>query len=207
MTGSSTSRILISSPPPSDLGLSGTPRRRQRTNSEMRRLLISALLLVATASTVASPVAQHLGFFSNQRTVGSSDDPHTEGYALDLYREGPRVFGQFCVSTGIETPCGVIDTADIKVTTGAITFRAKLSTGSEVTRESGPKGRPTRDIFEFVGRLSANAVKGRVTHRNGYDSRTDAQTESVSLRRGRADTVSTSYADWMRDPANKPADW
>ena len=127
----------------------------------MRRLLISALLLVATASTVASPVAQHLGFFSNQRTVGSSDDPHTEGYALDLYREGPRVFGQFCVSTGIETPCGIIDAA----------------------------------------------VKGRVTHRSGYDSRTDAQTESVSLRRGRADTVSTSYADWMRDPANKPADW
>lgn len=175
--------------------------------SKMRRLLFSALLLVATASTAAPPSAQHLGFFSNQRTVGSSDDPHTEGYALDLYREGQRVFGKFCVSTGIETPCGIIDAADLKAPTGAITFRAKLSTGTEFTRESGPEGRPSRDIFEFVGRLSANAVKGRVTHRSGYDSRTDARTEPVSLRRVRPDRAPTSYADWMRDPANKPANW
>lgn len=173
----------------------------------MRRFLFSALLLVATASTAAQLSAQHLGFFSNQRTVGSSDDPHTEGYALDLYREGSKIFGKFCVSTGIETPCGIVDEATIKSSTGAITFRAKLSTGTEFTRDSGSQGRPSRDLFEFVGTISGNAVKGRVSHRSGYESASELRTERVWLHRVHADTVSTNYADWAREPANKPADW
>ncbi|WP_157003165.1 hypothetical protein [Ralstonia sp. A12] len=173
----------------------------------MRRLLFSLLLLVATASSATPPSAQHLGFFSNQTTVGSSDDPHAEGYALDLYQEGQRVFGKFCVSVGIETPCGIVDDAKIKSSTGAIMFRAKLSTGTEFTRDSGSQGRPSRDLFEFVGTISGNAIKGRVTHRSGYAPGGDAQTERVSLRRIQTDTTPTNYEDWRREPANKAADW
>ena len=173
----------------------------------MRRLLFSALVLVATASTAAPPSAQHLGFFSNQRTVGSSDDPHAEGYALDLFQEGQRVFGKFCVSTGIETPCGIIDEATIQASTGAITFRAKLSTGTEFTRDSGSQGRSSRDLFEFVGRISGSVVRGRLTHRSGYESESEVQEERVSLRRVRTNTAPTNYTSWESDPANKPAEW
>lgn len=173
----------------------------------MRRLLFSALLLVATASTAAPPSAQHLGFFSNQRTVGSSDDPHTEGYSVDIYREGQRVFGKLCVSTGIETPCGIIDEAKIQSSTGAITFRAKLSTGTEFTRDSGSQGRPSRDIFEFIGTISRNSVKGRMTHRSGYEPSSDAHIERVSLHRIHLNTATTRYADWAQAPSNTPVDW
>ena len=173
----------------------------------MRRLLFSALLLVATASTAAPPSAQHLGFFSNERTLGSRDDPHAEGYALDLYQEGRQVFGKFCVSTGIETPCGVIDDVAVNSSTGALAFRAKLSTGTEFTRDSGPQGRPSRDLFEFVGTISSKAVRGLVTHRSGYEPTSEMQTEHVSLRRVRTDTAPANYADWAREPSNKPIDW
>ncbi|WP_316681048.1 hypothetical protein [Ralstonia flaminis] len=173
----------------------------------MRRLLFSALLLVATASLAAPPSARHLGFFTNQKTVGSNDDPHTEGYALDLYQEEQRVFGKFCVSTGIETPCGIIEDAKIRPSTGIITFRAKLSTGIEFTRDSGSQGRPSRDLFEFAGTISNDAVKGRITHRSGYDSASEVRRERVSLHRIHADTMPTNYANWAREPANKPVDW
>jgi len=82
---------------------------------------------MGASSAAAQPIAQHLGFLPHQRTMGSSDDPHTEGYSLDLYREGQQIFGKLCVSTGIETPCGTIDNAPIIPTTRAIRFRAKLS--------------------------------------------------------------------------------
>lgn len=176
----------------------------QRMGTEMRWLLLTAFFLVGISSTAASPSAQHLGFFSNQRTVGSSEDPHAEGYALDLYREGERIFGNFCISTGIETPCGIIDDAKIKLSTGAISFRAKLSTGTEFTRDSGSRGRPSRDIFEFVGTISSNALKGRITHRSDYGSASEIRPESVLLHRIHTDTAP---ANWMRAPANKPVDW
>lgn len=179
----------------------------QRTDIKMRWLVLAAIFFVGASSAAAPTITQHLGSFSNQRTVGSTDDPHTEGYSLDLYREGKRIFGKLCVSTGIETPCGIIDNAQIIPSTSAIRFRAKLSTGTEFSRSSGPQGRPSRDLFEFAGTIGTRAVKGRLVHRSGYDAESAIQSQRIVLRRIHTTTSPVGYAEWSRDTTNVPADW
>lgn len=173
----------------------------------MRWLLLAAIFFMGASSAAAPTIAQHLGFFSNQRTVESTNDPHTEGYSLDLYREGQQIFGKLCVSTGIETPCGIIDNAQIIPSTRAIRFRAKLSTGTEFSGSSAPQGRPSRDLFEFAGTISTSAVKGRLIHQSGYGAGSDIQSQRIVLRRIHTSTSLVSYAEWSGDPANVPADW
>lgn len=173
----------------------------------MRRLLFLALLLISGACSATPPTSTHLGYFSNQKTTATSGDPHSEGYAVDLYREGSHVFGKFYVSTGIETPSGPIDNAKIDLSTRTITFAAKLSTGFEFTRDSGPQGRPARDVFEFHGKISRTTLEGRLIHKSGYDPTSDIRSEHVLLRRIKIDTPSVNYADWAKEPANAPVGW
>ncbi|CAJ0793629.1 hypothetical protein LMG19083_02462 [Ralstonia psammae] len=173
----------------------------------MHRFLFLTLLLISAACSATPPTSTHVGYFSNQKTTATTGDPHSEGYAVDLYREGSHVFGKFYVSTGIEAPSGPIYNAKIDLSAHTVTFGAKLSTGFEFTRDSGPQGRPARDVFEFHGKISRSTLEGRLIHKSGYDPTSDIRSEHVLLRRVNINMPSVDYAEWLKESANAPVDW
>jgi hypothetical protein len=146
-----------------------------------------------------------LGSFSNQQ-YSTSEDPHVEGYGLTLYRQGSIVFGRFCWATGIEIPCVPIQSAMID-NARLLSFRAKLSIGQEITKETGPRGRPAYRLVEFRGNLGKNLISGVVSIKSLYSPLAPAEIERVKLRRvPLADSPVASYQEWAADPLNKPLD-
>lgn len=157
---------------------------------------------------------EYLGTYSNQ-THSHDEDPHFEGYILDLFREGDVVFGRFFFATGIEVPFVQIQDVVLNSNNHHLFFRAKMS----LAREGWPRGkstgegRPTRDLIEFNGTITEVAVTGTLTRKDGYDPHLPGQSEFVTLKRVEkewsGDPIGSSYAKWSAEPWNNPppTDW
>lgn len=168
--------------------------------------LLAAALGVMPISTLAAERVEVLGIFSNQ-VSSSSDDPHLEGYSVTLYREGKILFGRFCWATGIEVPCAPLQDAFLGPN-GKLEFAVRLSAGTEISKATGPKGRPARNLIGFSGKWSTTRIDGQLSKRNGYDLSLPAEVEKIVLERSDAvpDDV-TSHDEWANDPLNTPANW
>ena len=172
--------------------------------TQIYRIILALVLLLVQPSYANSSVVT-LGSFSNQRQ-SISDDPHIEGYSLMLYREGEIVFGRFCWATGIEIPCAPIQKAVIG-RAGKLTFETKLSIGQEISKDTGPQGRPAYRLVTFRGKIGKNSIPGVVSIKSAYAPNTQAETESVTLKRTPFKGGALhSYQAWAQDPLNKPAD-
>jgi hypothetical protein len=153
-------------------------------------LIASALALPLTAwaappqSRVEAAGVETLGIYSNVRITGSDDDPHAEGYDCELYRENGQVFGLFYSSQGMvgDTPRGRLQDVRYDPAKRRLFFRAKLTLGQEITRDTGSDGRPSRDLFEFDGTLDAKRLSGTLTHRDGHRPAEPGERETVSLK-------------------------
>ncbi|QWF15325.1 hypothetical protein [Lysobacter capsici] len=142
---------------------------------------------------IALPLATHaeppqtkvetLGVYSNVRITGG-DDPHAEGYDCELYRENGQLFGLFYSSQGMvgDTPRGRLQDVRYDPAKRTLFFRAKLTLGQEISRDTGPDGRPSRDLFEFDGTLDAQRLSGTLTHRDGYRPAEPGERKTVSLK-------------------------
>ncbi|MBW8809547.1 MAG: hypothetical protein JF591_12075, partial [Lysobacter sp.] len=101
---------------------------------------------------IALPLATHaeppqtkvetLGVYSNVRITGGGDDPHAEGYDCELYRENGQLFGLFHSSQGMvgDTPRGRLQDVRYDPAKRTLFFRAKLTLGQEISRDTGPDG-------------------------------------------------------------------
>lgn len=168
------------------------------------RIILALVLLLVQPSYANSSVVT-LGSYSNQRQ-STSDDPHIEGYSLILYREGKIVFGRFCWATGIEVPCAPIQKAAIDKV-GNLTFQAKLSIGQEVSKDTGPQGRPAYRLVTFRGEIRKNSIPGVVSIKSVYAPDTSVETEIVTLKRiPFKGSAILSYREWVQDPLNRPVD-
>jgi hypothetical protein len=135
--------------------------------------MIRARLAVAMLSSVAAAFAQaprpitFVGEFSNMRYT----EEHAYGYILQLWREGPAVFGLFLASEGLagDTPTGLLDDLKYDPRSGKLSFKAKLTMGIDA------RNQPSHDLFEFDGKMSAAAVSGILKR--------GAATERVNLRK------------------------
>ena len=101
---------------------------------------------------------QSIGRFSDMRYT----EEHAYGHAVMLWRAGGCVFGLFESSEGLagDTPTGLL--TDVRYDpSGALSFAAKLTTGMTNMAGSGAPV-PSRDLFRFIGRLGATALKGKL---------------------------------------------
>lgn len=102
---------------------------------------------------------QPVGAFSNMRYT----EEHAYGYTVYLWRAGKCRFGLFEASEGLsgDTPTGMLTQLRYHRGTATLTFLAKLTTG--VTKPGNEANWvPSRDFFNFNGRLGPRAIKGRL---------------------------------------------
>jgi len=168
----------------------------------------------ADAAAVRSVAVETVGVYSNVR-IGHGEDPHAYGYDVELYRENGALFGLFYSSQGIvgDTPRGRLQDVRYDAASGKLFFRAKLTIGQEYSKDSGPDGRPSRDLFEFDGRLSAKTLSGALLHRNGYRPQEVDEREMVTLKldpqrtRDAREFAPARRAAWEAEPVPNGPEW
>lgn len=192
------------------------PRPLQR----LRPWLLAATLALplTTWAVPPQPGVETLGVYSNVRITGSDDDPHAEGYDCELYRENGHVFGLFYSSQGMvgDTPRGRLQDVRYDPAKRTLFFRAKLTLGQEISQDTGPDGRPSRDLFEFDGTLDAKRLSGTLTHRDGYrpaerGERGERETVILKLDRERSaqarELAPTSRNVWQAEALPMGPQW
>lgn len=172
----------------------------------MKRFLGSFVLAALCCASFAQGGAVTLiGHFDGIKW-DKSDDPHGEGYAVDLYESDGKLFGLFAYNPGsIEVTSSQLVEVHWDKKRGKVAFKSKSSCCTEhagsVSRE-----RPTRDLFIFEGKISRHALTGQLDHRDGYAADKPGVSEKVRLKRYADREVPESYEAWH---ANAPAlaDW
>lgn len=199
---------------------SASPRRLRPALCCILAAAWLSLAAAAATSLPASPPAsaparvETLGVYSNVRVSGG-EDPHAEGYDCELYRENGELFGLFYSSQGMvgDTPRGRLQDLRYDPADGRLRFRARLTLGVEHSRDTGPDGRPSRDLFEFDGRLDGTRLSGSLTRRDGYHPERPGETQKVTLKLDRArsadarELAPASRAAWQAEPVPMGPQW
>lgn len=136
----------------------------------------------------------------------TSEDPHGQGYKVDLYESNGRLFGEFAYNPGsIEVTSSQLADVHWDRVKGMVTFSSKSSCCTEHAG-SATKERPTRDLFLFKGKISRHAMYGKLDHRDGYAPDNPGEMQTVRLKRLPDHELPTSYEAWL---ANAPplVDW
>lgn len=168
----------------------------------------------ADAPVVRSNAVETVGVYSNVR-ISHGEDPHAYGYDVELYRHDGALFGLFYSSQGMvgDTPRGRLQEVRYDAASGKLFFRAKLTVGREYGKDSGDDGRPSRDLFEFDGKLGAKSLSGVVLHRNGYRPQDAGERETVTLKldpqrtRDARELAPASLAAWLAEPVPNGPQW
>jgi len=135
-----------------------------------------------------------------------SEDPHGEGFAVDLYESKGRLFGEFAYNPGsIEVTNSQLADVHWDRKSGTVTFTSKSSCCTEHAG-SATKERPTRDLFYFKGKISRKALSGKLDHRDGYAPDKPGEVQTILLRRLPDREVPASYEAWLTN-APSLADW
>jgi hypothetical protein len=146
--------------------------------------LVVALALMsptqASCRTIPDTARIHsIGRFSDMRYT----EEHAYGHAVTLWRADGCVFGLFESSEGLagDTPTGLL--TDIHYSpSGALSFAAKLTTG--MTKMAGsPAPVPSRDLFEFRGRLGTTALDGKLRRSDELRPAVEPADIHIMLRR------------------------
>jgi hypothetical protein len=124
---------------------------------------------------------------------------HQYGYSVELYRQGDTMFGMLLVAEGLEadTPAGILEDVEYEPASEKLSFTAKLSLGVVL---HGGKSLPSRDYFEFDGKLERGVLAGTLKRFDKLNSELPPQSIQVRLARGKGDSMEnyTSYASWKK---------
>ncbi len=153
-------------------------------------------ILGVTSLPQADTNLVYLGAFSNVDSTGE----HLYGFTIHLWREGDSLIGLFESAEGLEgdTPAGVFENVKYGVSTGELSFRAKLTIGQH------DPSTPSRDLFEFRGTLDKKRVAGLLAHKDAlHPDRPLVMTRIVlpKLGGGQSFIKATSRAEWDRQVA------
>jgi len=124
------------------------------------------------------------------------------GYLLQLWRQGNQIYGLFAVYVGPagDPPTGILEDIRFDPSARRLSFKARLSTG--LTYGRGYQGSPSRDIFQFKGRLLRNHVTGILIKSNDLFPNDKPKMKRITLRRS-ADMSQLmdeeqNYEDWKK---------
>jgi hypothetical protein len=136
--------------------------------------LVCVLLSLVASPTFADEAkkAQVVADYSNI-TTSMGDDPHQSGYAVTLYRRHDGLlFGDFTFAAGTTEGVGG-RMFDLHLENGWLTFKAKTSAYDG----------PSRELFDFKGKVRGGSLVGTLTVWNGYDLKKPESVRSVKLKR------------------------
>ncbi|MET3139689.1 hypothetical protein AAKU61_004071 [Undibacterium sp. GrIS 1.2] len=95
-----------------------------------------------------------------------------------------KIYGRFISGVGSEEPAdSLIYDTEFDFKNRTLFFRAKLSEGVEINKDSGIHGRPSKDLFEFNGKVQGDFVSGTIEHKSGYDLIEKGETFFLELKR------------------------
>lgn len=150
---------------------------------------------VAASTSESSPFT-YIGEFSKVRHTAE----HSYGYTVQLWRQGPAVFGLFTAASGPDTdvPAGLLEDVSFNPSTGTISFAARLSVAATYLGKGRQK--PTHDLFSFKGTLRGGVLAGLLTHVDKSHPRSPATTKRLRLPKTSSSPMldSRSYDEWER---------
>jgi hypothetical protein len=157
-------------------------------------LLCTAILIAAQSNAPGS--VKFLGEFSNVRHTAE----HSYGTSVQLWQEGPRVFGLLFDAGGTsgDTPVGLLQDVDFTSATGALSFTAKLSIGAIYLGKG--KQEPTHDVYTFKGTLLKSTVSGALTHVDQQAPKSTPDVKQARLPRTNSSPVieANTFEEWTR---------
>ena len=185
----------------------------------MKQIVFAMLLVLGfgSAALAASPKSmpptnaaakvEVLGVYSNIQLSTTAEDTHALGYKIELYKQGDLIFGLFFSAQGLDgdTPRGRLQDVRYEAAKGHLSFRAKLTLGLEITQETPPDGRPSRDLFEFEGTWKPTEVRGLLTKKDGYHPERPGKAETISLKldttatKSRRELTPSSFEEWSKE--------
>jgi hypothetical protein len=139
-----------------------------------------------------------LGEFSNMRFT----EEHAYGVAIELWREGNSVFGLLDFADGLQgdTPTGLLQDAAFDPGSGRVSFKAKLTVGLHYCALHR-KPVPSRDLFEFSGKLREARLTGNLTRSDALHPERRPRAEQVLLKKTEevvSPIEAASYVEWRR---------
>ena len=140
-------------------------------------LLLLAVLPAGAPANAASKV-KVLGTFSGVRRSG--DDAF--GYAVQLWKEGDRIFGLLLVYTGApaDPPTGILEDIKFDPRTRRLSFTTRVTTGLVYSQKY--RGVPSRDRFSFAGVLGRRQLTGNLSHTDDLSPEERPTAKRIKLR-------------------------
>lgn len=139
--------------------------------------LVALSLLAGSVLADGASKVQVLANYSNI-TTSMDDDPHQAGYAVTLYRrQDGLLFGDFTFAPGTTEGFGG-KLNSLKFDGVALAFEAKISSAYDVHNN-----RPTRELFDFKGKVKGGVLIGTLTQWNGYDLRKPEFVKQIKMKR------------------------
>lgn len=146
----------------------------------MRALMI----VLATGCLTISSMAQTptgfttIGEYSTMRFT----EEHAYGYSVQIWRDGDSIVGLFFAADGLagDTPAGRLENVVFRPATGELSFQSRLSM-SVVLKPDGSQ-QPSRERFEFTGKLSPAALVGTLKRYDVLQSARPPKVERITFR-------------------------
>lgn len=120
-----------------------------------------------------------LGIYSNMRYT----EEHAYGTQLELWQQEENIFGHFLHAVGSisDTPTGRLENLIFDPKTGRLSFTSRLTLGLHHCSEH--ESAPSRDVFEFEGVFSREAMTGTLKHKSAFHPETPATREEIVLKK------------------------
>jgi hypothetical protein len=150
------------------------------------------MVTIAAAQNPAGGIVT-LGTFCNSRHA----EDHTDGYTVQLWRQGDRVFGFLSVEAlSGDGPIGSLYNVKFEERVGKLSFEAKLTTGMRLLADNSQQ--PSRDVFRFRGVLVKDTLAGNLTHSDLLDPASGETPIRIRLQKQapEAMTEPKTYAEW-----------
>jgi hypothetical protein len=152
----------------------------------------------STAMLKPEPSIVFLGMYSNMRYT----EEHAYGTQLELWQQDEQFFGHFLHSMGLmgDTPTGRLEKFIFDPKTKRLSFTTRLTLGLHDCSEH--ESTPSRDVFEFEGVFSREAIIGTLKHKDAFHPETPATREEIVLKKIEEKYLGKIYknrAEWEED--------
>jgi len=137
------------------------------------------LIFAETPIKESSNKFVYLGSYSDMKYT----EEHQYGFEVDLWKMGNTLFGHFLHSEGLigDTPTGLLENIKYFPETRELSFEAKLTMGIHYCKDH--KGVPSRDKYEFKGRIKGKELIGTLTERDGLHDNEIIKIQKIKLIR------------------------
>lgn len=149
----------------------------------MRRVIFLFFMLICNIAFAADlQKTEVVGRYSNIST-SMTHDPHQSGYSIILYKRSDGLFfGDFTFAMG-SAEAASAKLLDLYFDGTNLKFKAKTSAYQILDKN---QNRPSKELFEFSGKLKDQVLAGSLIVRDGYDLERPQSAQTIRLKRIKA---------------------